>query len=301
MILRPMRPGEEAAVAALIHRSTNSWYREKLGHEIFTCPPEDCRLFTETYEALDPGCCVVAEIDGVIAGSCFYHPRETHVGLGIMNASPEHAGKGVAKALLEDIVAKAGDLPVRLLSSALNLDSFSLYTRAGFGPIVVYQDMRIPADVPLPPPPVHPGSVRPATTADLFPMVDFEEKFAGIRRAKDLAFFLRNPGGHWSTFVHRDEAGKIDGWLSSVDHPACRMVGPGVMTDEGVALSLLHAQLSLPRGGPPVFLVGTHESAMIAELYRWGARNVELHFAQIRGPYTPAQGLIMPSFLPESG
>jgi len=48
MNLRSMRPGEEGEIAALIHRSTNAWYREKLGHEIFTGTPEDCRIFPET-------------------------------------------------------------------------------------------------------------------------------------------------------------------------------------------------------------------------------------------------------------
>lgn len=296
-----MRSGEEADIAALIHRSTNTWYKGKLGHEIFTGGPEDCLIFTDTYEALDPGCCLVAEIDGKLAGSCFYHPRETHVGLGIMASSPDFAGKGVAKALLEEILQRAGKLPVRLLSSAMNLDSFSLYTRAGFGPVAVYQDMQLPAGQPLPPPPVSGGSVRPATTLHLFGMADLEEELCGIKRGKDLAHFIRSPGGHWTTFVHVDSMGKIDGWLSSVDHPGCRMIGPGVMRDEAAALALLHAQLSETRGGPPVFLIGTHESAIVAELYRWGARNVEIHFAQVRGPFTQPAGVVMPSFLPESG
>ena len=79
------------------------------------------------------------------------------------------------------------------------------------------------------------------------------------------------------------------------------MIGPGVMRDEVAALALIHAQLSVPREGSPVFLVPTHESDMVAELYRWGARNVELHFAQVRGAYMQPQGIVMPSFLPESG
>jgi GNAT superfamily N-acetyltransferase len=301
MIVRSMQSGEEASVASLIHRSTNEWYREKLGREIFTGPPEDCWIFTETYGAIDPGCCLVAEIDGKIAGSCFYHPRETHVGLGIMNAAPESAGRGVAKALLDGVLERAGELPVRLVSSAMNLDSFSLYTRAGFCPVAVFQDMVLPVDRPTPAPPLLPGTIRPATMADLFPMVDLEDEVSGIRRAKDLAHFLRNPGGHWATFVHRDSAGKIDGWLASVDHPGCRMIGPGVMREDGVALALIHAQLMHRRGTAPVFLVPTHETVLVAELYGWGCRNVELHFAQVRGASQPPQGLVMPSFLPESG
>ena len=157
-----MRPGEESAIAALIYESTNSWYQKKLGYKLFTGEPEDCRLFPDTYEALDTGCCIVAEIDGKIAGSCFYHPRDTHFGLGIMNVLPEFASQGVAKGLLDQVIEKAGDHPIRLVSSAMNLDSFSLYTRAGFVPVAVYQDMTIPQDKPLPPPPGISGSIRPA-------------------------------------------------------------------------------------------------------------------------------------------
>lgn len=301
MTVRPLKSGEESEIAALIHRSTNTWYKSKLGHEIFTGKPEDCRIFVETYELLDPGCCLVAELEGKIAGSCFYHPRETHVGLGIMNVDPDFCGKGVAKALLAEILEKAEDLPVRLLSSAMNLDSYSLYTRAGFVAFSVYQDMRLPVDQELPPPPTGPGTVRLANTQHLFGMVDLEMEVAGISRSKDLNFFLRSQGNHWTTFVHVDPTGKIDGWLASVDHPGCRMIGPGVMRDENAALALLHTQLSQARGGSPVFLVPTHESILVAELYKWGLRNVELHFAQIRGNFSPPGGIIMPSFLPESG
>src|SRR5829696_1522836 len=98
-ILRAMRPDEFDAVAALICASTNAWYKVNRGFDVFTAGEASCRLFPETYEALDPGCCVVAEdpaAPGQLMGSCFYHPRETHVSLGIMNVSPAYFGRGVA-------------------------------------------------------------------------------------------------------------------------------------------------------------------------------------------------------------
>jgi hypothetical protein len=95
--------------------------------------------------------------------------------------------------------------------------------------------------------------------------------------------------------------GKIDGWLASVDHPGCRMIGPGVMGEGGIALALIHAQLTHRRGTSPVFLVPTHETTLVADLYGWGCRNVELHFAQVHGASQAPQGVVMPSFLPESG
>ena len=115
-------------------------------------PPTDALLFCEVYEDLDPGCCLIAECEetGRIAGSCFYHPRNTHVSLGIMNVSPDFFGQGIARSLLTKIIQIADEqsLPVRLVSSAQNLDSFSLYTRQGFSPVQAFQDMylEVPED-----------------------------------------------------------------------------------------------------------------------------------------------------------
>ena len=59
-------------------------------------------------------------------------------------------GQGVARSLLLEVIRVAEDkaLPIRLVSSAQNLDSFSLYTRQGFSPIHAFQDMflEIPED-----------------------------------------------------------------------------------------------------------------------------------------------------------
>ena len=134
--IRSMKPDEWDQVAELIHISTNAWYQSHHGFEIFGGPSSDCRLFPEVYEALDPGCCALAIgcETGAITGSCFYHPRETHVSLGILNVHPDHFGKGVAGALLDFVIdySKEQSKPLRLVSSALNLDSFALYNRRGF-------------------------------------------------------------------------------------------------------------------------------------------------------------------------
>src|SRR3954465_2346156 len=103
MILRAMRADEFDAVAEGRCASANAWYKANRGFEVFTAGASSCRLFPETYEAMDPGCCVVAEDPqrtGQLMGSCFYHPRETHVSLGIMNVHPAYFGRGVASRLL---------------------------------------------------------------------------------------------------------------------------------------------------------------------------------------------------------
>ena len=69
--LRRLRPDEWDAAARLVHESTNAWYEEHFGRSVFTGDPSNCLVFPEVYEALDPGCCIVAEDTamGRLAGS----------------------------------------------------------------------------------------------------------------------------------------------------------------------------------------------------------------------------------------
>ena len=302
MRIRELTQNEWQKVAAMIHASTNAWYEANLNRSIFDeGDSSGCMIFPEVYEALDPNCCLVAEDDhGRMMGSCFYHPRETHVSLGIMNAHPDHAGRGVAAALLAEVVSRAGDLPVRLVSSCMNLDSFSLYTRAGFAPGELYQDMYVPSEKKLPEAPAGRERIREALEADIGAMVELEEELSGIRREKDFQFFLRNDQSIWRTLVIEGANQQIDGFLGSVSHPGSNMLGPGVMRREADALALIHAQLVLSGGRQPVFLVPARAAGLVSSLYRWGARNCELHVAQARGIVQHPSGITMPTFMPET-
>jgi hypothetical protein len=303
-----MRTDEWDEVASLIHHSTNTWYREHLNREIFGPDASDCRIFPEVYEALDPGCCLVAVQPGTgkLCGSCFYHPRETHWALGIMNAIPDV--RGAAKALLTEItrLADVAGLPLRLVSSAAHLNSFSLYSRAGFVPVRVYQDMflQVPAegmeDGSRPP---LASRVRRAVTEDIPAIVALEEEIAGIRREKDHRFFLENQQGIWSTsVVDSTSDGKLEGFLTSVGHPGSRLLGPGVSRDTETALALMWSQLDLHhRGHGVVWLAPADATDLVHACYRWGARNSELHLAQVRGVSPPHRGLVFPTFMPETG
>jgi GNAT superfamily N-acetyltransferase len=305
-MIRPMRPSEWDEVSELVRISTNHWYESHARGAIFTGPPEATRLFCEVYEALDPGFCIVAEDPETarLGGSCFYRQRETHISLGIMNAHPYFAGKGAASQLLAFITnyADKQGLPIRLVSSAINLDSFSLYNRAGFVPQAAFQDMFIksPADN-LSAGVSGADRVREATVDDIPAMVALEEELVGIRREKDYRFFIENAMGIWRTLVIEGDRGGIDGFLGSVSHPGSNLLGPGVMRDESAAAALIAAQLDHRKGSSPVFLVPVQAAGLVQTLYRWGARNCELHFAQIRGDYRPPTGIVMPTFMPETG
>ena len=124
--LRAMGDEDWGEVASLIYDSTNAWYVARGRPPIFAGPKDGPILFCAVYEQLDPGCCVVADDRDAnrLAGSCFYHPRSTHVSLGIMNVHPDYFGQGVASQLLRYVteVADRQRKPMRLVFSALNLD-----------------------------------------------------------------------------------------------------------------------------------------------------------------------------------
>jgi len=307
LAIRTMLPEDFNEVAELIYLSTNSWYQQKLGHPIFSCKPQDCELFCTVYEDLDPECGLVMEHvkTGMIVGSCFYHPRETHVSLGIMNVHPNYFGHGIAGKMLREIIsyAERRDLPIRLISSALNLDSYSLYNRHGFSPTNLYQDMLISVpraglnddlDYEL-------SKVREAEPSDLVAMGQLEFEISGISREKDYCYFLENSSGNWKTVVSLDENGEADGFLVSIDHPASRLIGPGVARSEKAMEAMLRAQLNHFAGHSVVFLVPGDARQLIAAAYQLGARNCELHVTQIRGSAQPVNGVVMPTFMPESG
>ncbi len=304
LVIRAMRSEEWGEVAELIHLSTNYWYEANRRMRIFSCPPEGCLWFCKVYEALDPGCCLIARDGktGRLLGSCFYHPRPTHVSLGIMNAHPSYAGKGVASRLLARIVqiAREQDKPVRLVSSAMNLDSFSLYNRAGFVPRQLYQDMYVPKGVAAATAPALAAQVREARLADVPTMVALERELSGLDRQKDFEYFIRNEQGIWHTLVLEASPGRIGGFLVSVNHASSNMLGPGVMRDSAAAAALIYRQLQHHTGRTPVFLLPSDRTELLEQVYRWGARNCEIHMHNVLGRFQVPQGINMPTFMPET-
>ena len=303
---RQMTPRDRSEVAELICVSLNYWYQSHGMGPIFPGGPKHADVFFEVYESLDPGCGLVVEDDqtGRLVGSCFFHPREHHVSLGIMNVHPNHFGRGVARALVAAIVdyTESHDYPaLRLTQSALNLDSFSLYTRMGFVPRCAFQDMI----VNVPDAGFEPGApgaerVRPATAADIAAMAALEMDVAGITREKDYRFAVDRRGEEWDALVYEGDGG-LDGLMLSVKYPGFCMLGPGIARQDEQAAALIAAALDRFRGGAAVFLVPVERGELVRQMYDWGARNCELHLCQVRGRYQPFRGISMPTFLPETG
>lgn len=302
-----MTSADRYEVGELIYCSINTWYRTHGCPPIFQGGPRVAEVFYDVYEDLDPGCNVVAEHPetGRLMGSCFYHPRQHHVSLGIMTVHPNHAGMGVGRALLQhimDYTDAGGYQALRLTQSAINVDSFSLYNKAGFVPRYAYQDMivRVPP-TGLPEVLSEAKTVRDATPADVSAMAALEWEVSGITREPDYRYCIDNRGGFWHVSVVDNPAGGLDGFLISSGHSAMNMIGPGVMRSEAAAAALVHRELNQYPGRSPVVVVPVEKERLVRRIYDWGGRVCEMHFCQVRGVMQPYRGVNLPSFLPETG
>jgi hypothetical protein len=184
----------------------------------------------------------------------------------------------------------------------MSLDSLSLYTRAGFVPSRVYQDLVVSVpeggfrdDIP------GAGRVRRAAADDVEAMVALELEVCGISREKDYRFFIENAQGFWHTSVVEDGRGGLDGYLVSIGHPLFNEVGPGVARSETVGAALLLDHLNQHAGSTPLVLVPAECADLVRLLYRLGGRNCEVHAAQARGEAQPFRGVSFPTFMPETG
>lgn len=308
MLLRPLSDDDRDAYALMLHRSFNTWYSAHgWPSDYFGCAPEQTGIFLDVYNDISPGGSIAAfdSNNGKLMGACFYHPREHHVSLGVMSVDPEYFHCGVGRALVNHIVDYTDShryAALRLVSSAMNMDSFSLYNRSGFIPRGSYHDMVLP--VPAKGLQVHyplRDQVREAVSTDVDSMAALEMEVSGISRVNDYRYAIENPRGVLQALVIENSSGVIDGFMISIKHPALNMLGPCVSRSEKAALALLLHATERFRSATPLFVVPVEKRELVETLYDWGARNVETHLFQVRGKFQAFNGVSLPSFLPETG
>lgn len=291
----------------MLYAAFNAWYwQHGWGKDYFQGGPEVVHIFHDIYERLTPGASVAAfhPETSRMMGACFYHPRPQHMSLGIMSVHPNYGGCGVGRALTRYItgLADRAGLPIRLVSSAMNVDSFSLYNQAGFVPRQVYHDMLIPISETAPPSTV-PGLdiIRAGKETDVPAIIDLEMSVSGISREIDYRFGISGGNDSLDLLIAEGTGASVDGFLMSLRHPALNMIGPGVARDTGTALALLHRSLDRFSGQSVLVLIPADQTALVRQVYAWGGRNTEVHLFQVRGKYQPFSGINFPSFLPETG
>jgi len=309
IILRPLNDEDVAEHADMLYSSFNTWYwKHGWGKDYFGCSAQETSIFYKVYNDLTPGCSIAAfnsKTDRMM-GSCFYHPREQHVSLGIMSVHPNYSGRGVGRQLVNYILDYTKDndyKSCRLVSSAINMDSFSLYNRSGFIPRVTYHDMVI--NVP------NEGlddiadkeheNIREAKITDIGKMGDLEMEISGIRREIDYLYSIENPRGVLHASIYENNQNSIEGFMISVKHPALNMLGPCVARTEEIAIGLIKKEIERFKGTWVLFSIPMEKRKMIEQMYSWNAINVETHLKEVWGEFPGFNGISMPSFLPETG
>ena len=308
MLLRPLTDDDRDVYAQMLHRSFNTWYgAHGWPSDYFGCAPEQAGIFLDIYNDISPDCSIAAfdPNSGKLMGACFYHPREHHVSLGVMSVNADYFQCGIGRALVNHIVdftESHGYVALRLVSSAMNMNSFSLYNRSGFIPRGSYHDMVLPVPIaglqvryPLR------DKVRSASPTDVDAMAALEMEVSGISRVIDYRYAIENPRGVLQALVLENSDGAIDGFMISIKHPSLNMLGPCVARSEKATLALLLQATERFRGEVPLFVVPMDKRELVETLYEWGARNVETHLFQVRGKFQAFNGVSLPSFLPETG
>lgn len=301
MKLQRLQPTQYDELAKLLHASLDAWHRTRLNVDRFGTEWEPFRLTVDVYETLDPGCCVVAVDDaGALMGSAFFHPRETHVGVGVVTVHPAAFGRGVGRALMEESIDSADGKPLRLVSSAMNLDSFSLYTRLGFVPQMMLQSMTLAV-----PAAGFPGAgkrLRAATMVDVPAIADLEFRLNGVRKEKDYRFFVENESGCWRLSVIEKADGSLAGFLAASALPTDNLLGQGISEDEETMSELMRGAMDADfRGKTVAFILPSRCASLVRQAYEWGAKNRETNLLSVRGEAPAIRGVTLPTFLPESG
>ena len=309
IILRPLYESDITEHADLLYSSFNNWYwKHGWGKDYFGCQPQETSIFYDIYNDLSPGYSIAAfdKNTNRMMGSCFYHPREHHVSLGIMSVHPNYGGQGVGRQLVNYILDYTRDndyKSCRLVSSAINMDSFSLYNRAGFIPRVTYHDMVITVpetglgDVNV----TGEDRVREATLDDITAMGELEMEISGIKREIDYRYAIENPRNVLHATVYENDQQGLDGFMLSVKHPALNMLGPCVARNENIAIALIRKEIERFRGSWVLFSIPMDKRKMVEQMYAWKAINVETHLKEVWGEFPGFNGISMPSFLPETG
>lgn len=307
-LLRPLGKADVPEYSEMLYTSFNNWYwKHGWGKDYFGCRPRETSIFYDIYNDLTPGRNIAAfdKNTGRLIGACFYHPREYHVSLGIMSVHTDYCGKGVGRSLVDYILrfTRENDYKAcRLVGSAINMNSFSLYNRSGFVPRVTYHDMVINvSDHHLDTPAQGEDHVRDAVVTDVAGMGDLEMEVSGIKREIDYRYAIENPRNVLHASVYENDQRGIDGFMISVKHPALNMLGPCVARSEETAIALIRKGLERFGGTWVLLVVPVEKRIMVEQLYKWDAVNVETHLKQVWGEFQCFNGVNMPSFLPETG
>jgi len=227
--------------------------------------------------------CVVAELDGRIAGSNCLDERSAITGVGPITIDTKAQNRGIGRALMRAVMDRSresGRPGIRLVQAAFHNRSLSLYTKLGFDPV---EPLSVMQGTPLKKR-IEGFVVRPATAADLEACNRLCQNVHGHHRGGELADALQQ-----GRAMVVERGGRITGYTSGT-----AFFGHSVAETNSDLQALIAAADAF--GGPGI-LVPTRNAA----LFRWclenGLRVVEPMTLMAMGLYNQPAGAFLPSIL----
>lgn len=282
VLIRRAKP-EDAAVCGKFCFDAFQAINEEHG---FPCdfPAPEAAVGVLTMMFSHPGCyCVVAEVNGQIAGSNCLDERSTIAGVGPITVDPAVQNKGVGRALMLAVMDRArevGKTGVRLVQAAFHNRSLSLYSSLGFAvrePLSCLQGRTREREVAG-------CTVRPAQAADVDACHALSQRVHGFDRSGELRDALAHGG---AVVVERE--GRITGYASTL-----AFFGHATAESNQDLKALIASAESF--GGPGILLPSRN-----SEVFQWclanGLRIVQPMTLMSTGVYREPAGAWFPSIL----
>jgi predicted N-acetyltransferase YhbS len=227
--------------------------------------------------------CVVAELDGRVAGSNCLDERAAIFGVGPITIDPDLQNRGVGRALMEAVLQRSHEqnaAGVRLVQAAFHNRSLALYSSLGFDsrePLTTFQG-----------PPLRRTTegyhVRAASEGDLEACNQLCRRVHGFDRGRELEVMMRH-----GTAVCVERSGRVTGYAT-----ATAFWGHAVAENNEDLKAILAAAASFD--GPGI-LVPTRNS----DLFRWclanGLKAIQPNTLMTLGLYNEPAGAYLPSIL----
>ncbi len=225
---------------------------------------------------------VTALLDGQPVGSAFLLRSDEVGGIGPVTVSPAVQGRGIARALMEDLIAQAGRqglTRIRLMQEACNTHSLALYASVGLEAReeVAYMQAHA-AEKPDP-------FIRPATVEDLAVIDELSVRLYGVSRRNEVAAALRRG----SAPLIRLKDGKATGYLLA------GINGHGVAETDDDAISLTGEMARRQPASNARFFCPLSEASLLRKTLKAGSRIIKVWTLMAQGPYETPPLVWMPS------
>ncbi len=280
--IRRAKPDDVPACGQICYEA---FYKINTDHNFPPDVPEPAHgvgLLTQMFS--HPGFyCVVAEVDGRIAGSNCLDERDTIAGVGPITIDPGVQNRGVGRKLMDAVLDRARErnfAGVRLVQAAFHNRSLSLYTTLGFDvrePLSVMQGRAIKKTF-------EGFAVRKAQPSDVEACKQLALRVHGHHRGGELGDAIQQ-----GTAMVVERHGRITGYTSSL-----AFFGHSVAETNPDLQAIIAAADGF--GGPGILVPSRN-----AELFRWclgnGLRVVQPMTLMSLGLYNEPQGAFLPSIL----